>query len=65
MLKSEFRFRTIRTAYEEIRQSDPDSAITEWAIRQIVSGGYIPSRRIGNKYVFSMDDLLDYFRATA
>lgn len=55
------RMRTMETAYKEIKEMDPDSAITKWAIRQIVSGGYIPSRRVGNKYVFNLDTLLDYF----
>lgn len=62
MVSSENRFRTIKTAYAEIKREDPDSAITEWAIRKIVTEGYIPSRRIGTKYVFAMEDLLDYFR---
>lgn len=55
------RMRTMETAYKEIKEMDPDTAITKWAIRQVVSGGYIPSRRVGNKYVFSLDKLLDYF----
>lgn len=55
------RMRTMETAYEEIKRIDPGTAITKWAIRQVVSGGYIPSRRVGNKYLFNLDTLLDYF----
>ena len=40
---------------------DPGTAITRWAIRRAVSEGYVPSRRVGNKYVFNLDTLLDYF----
>lgn len=57
------KFRTIKTAYEEIKQMDPGTAITEWAIKCAVREGYIPSRRVGNKYVFNLDTLIDYFDA--
>ena len=55
------KLRTMKTAYEEIIKMDPGTAITEWAIRKAVTEGYIPSRRVGNKYVFNLDTLLDYF----
>ena len=55
------RLRTMKTAYEEIKKMDPGTAITEWAIRRAVTEGYIPSRRVGNKYVFDLDSLIDYF----
>ncbi len=55
------KLRTMKTAYEEIIKMDPGTAITEWAIRKAVTEGYIPSRRVGNKYVFNLDALLDYF----
>ena len=55
------KLRTMKTAYEEIIKIDPGTAITEWAIRKAVTEGYIPSRRVGNKYVFNLDTLLDYF----
>ena len=38
------KMRTMETAYQAIKEMDPDTAITRWAIRQAVSGGYIPSR---------------------
>ena len=55
------RMRTMETAYKEIKEMDPGTAITRWAIRRAVSEGYFPSRRVGNKYVFNLDTLLDYF----
>ena len=55
------RMRTMETAYKEIKEMDPWTAITRWAIRRAVSEGYVPSRRVGNKYVFNLDTLLDYF----
>lgn len=41
---------------------DPNTALTEWAVRQAVVSGLVPSRRIGNKYLVTMDSILDYFR---
>lgn len=55
------KLRTMKTAYEEIKKMDPGTAITEWAIRKAVTEGYVPSRRVGNKYVFNLDSLIDYF----
>jgi len=55
----------METAYQAIKEMDPDTAITRWAIRQAVSGGYVPSRRVGNKYLFNLDALLDYFNVKA
>jgi hypothetical protein len=55
----------MKTAFQEIKEMDPGTAITEWAIRQAVTGGYIPSRRVGNKYIFNLDTLLDYFNVKA
>ena len=59
------KLRTMETAYQAIKEMDPDTAITRWAIRQAVTGGYVPSRRVGNKYVINLDSLLDYFNVKA
>lgn len=59
------KLRTMETAYQAIKDMDPDTAITKWAIRQAVTGGYVPSRRVGNKYVFNLETLLDYFNVKA
>lgn len=64
-MNNTIKLRTIRTAYDSIKKMDPETAITPWAIRTVVSGGYIPYRRQGNKYVFNLDDLLDYFNSKA
>ena len=59
------KIRTMETAYKEIKEMDPNTAITRWAVRRAVTEGYVPSRRVGNKYVFNMDTLLGYFDVTA
>jgi len=55
------KFRTIQGAYQEIIRDDPDTAITLRAIRRAVTEGYVPSKRVGNKYVVAMSKLYAYF----
>lgn len=59
------RIRTIDGCYREIKEEDPNSAITLRAIRRAVSEGDIPSRRIGSgkgwKYLVNLDDVVFYF----
>ena len=60
-MSENIKVRTIKAAYEEIKAMDPGTAITEWAIRTAVTGGYIPSRMVGNKYVVNLKSVFDYF----
>jgi hypothetical protein len=59
------KFRTVKTAYEEIKRIDPDTAISKYAIQQAVYGGYVPAKMVGTKHVFNLNDLLDYFNVSA
>lgn len=45
------RIRTIKNAYREIREQDPNTCITEWFLRQLITGGAIPSIRAGTKWL--------------
>ena len=58
-------FRTVATAFEEIKQMDPDTAISKHAIQRAVYEGYVPAKMVGKKHVFKMKDLLDYFNVSA
>lgn len=51
------RWRKIREAYAEIKSADPNTALTESAIRRMVQRGDIPSHRIGTHYLINLDDL--------
>lgn len=51
------RMRTIKAAAEEIRERDPDTDLTEYALRCMVKTGRIPCIRVGNKYLVNMDAL--------
>lgn len=51
------RMRTIKEAAAYIRQVDPDTALTETAIRRFVVNGTLPSVRVGQKYLVALENL--------
>lgn len=51
------KYRTIKGAFAEIKERDPNTALTEYRIRQMVIEGEIPSKRAGNKYLLDIDCL--------
>ena len=51
--------RTIPKAFEEIKQSDPDTNLTLRALRRMVNNGEIPAVKISNKVLINLDLLLD------
>ena len=59
------RMRTIEQAAAEIKKADPDTAITKYAIRQLVISHEIPSITRGNKYLINLDALLAYLSGEA
>lgn len=54
------RIRTIKAAYEEIKAQDPGTCITEWFLRQLVTGGAIPATRAGAKWLVDLDEIEKY-----
>lgn len=54
------RMRTIQEAAKELRQSDPNTALTPYAIRQMVLKGEIPCVQAGKKRLINMDILEAY-----
>lgn len=57
------RFRTIPRAIEEVKRTDPETAISTWEVRQAVRSGKIPSTRAGRRYVIAVEDVLAYYDA--
>lgn len=53
------KWRKIREAYAEIKAADPNTALSESAIRRMVQRGDIPSYKIGTHYLINLDDLED------
>lgn len=47
-------------AYEELKQEDPNTAITLWFIKGLISSGKIPSIKVGRRRLFNYDTLLEY-----
>ncbi|MFR2565261.1 MAG: hypothetical protein ACLS8Q_10170 [Anaerovoracaceae bacterium] len=56
------RIRTIKNAYREIREQDPNTCITEWFLRQLITGGAIPSIRAGTKWLVDLDVVEEYIQ---
>lgn len=56
------RIRTIKNAYQEIREQDPNTCITEWFLRQLITGGAIPSIRAGTKWLVDLDVIEEYMQ---
>lgn len=54
------RMRTIQEAAAELKQSDPNTAVTAYAIRQMVLNGTIPCIYAGKKRLINID-LLEEF----
>ncbi len=54
------RMRSLNEAFEEIRRSDPGTALTKTALRRLVTTGQIPSVRVGVKYLVSVEAIERY-----
>jgi len=52
--------RGIHQAITELKASDPNTALTEKALRRLVTEGTIPSIKIGRKYLVNMNVLAAY-----
>lgn len=51
------RMRSMLEAVEELKASDPNTAITYHSLRQMVLRGEVPSLKIGRKRLVNMDIL--------
>lgn len=56
------RMRTIREASEHITSVDPETALTQTALRRLVKTGAIPSVRIGTKYLVALEAVEEYLQ---
>lgn len=54
------RTRTIREAAAYFRESDPQTCLTETAIRTLIRTGAVPSVRVGKKYLVTVEALEAY-----
>lgn len=55
------RMRSIPQALEDIKQLDPETAISLYSIRKLCKDGVISHRKIGKKILVNYDELLAYW----
>lgn len=55
------RMRTIRDTTKIFKELDPNTEITEYTLRKMISEGTIPAFKTGNKYLLNVDALLEMF----
>ena len=49
--------RTIKEAAAHYREQDPQTCLTETAIRTLIRSGQVPSAKIGKKYLVTLEAL--------
>ena len=59
------RARTIREAASYFRETDPQTCLTETAIRRLICSGAVPSVRVGRKYLVTVETLEAYLSGTS
>lgn len=56
------RMRTIQEAAQELKQLDPNTAMSPYHIRRLCLDGVIPTVRAGKKILLDLDILIEYMR---
>lgn len=59
------KYRTINAAYAEIKKQDPETEISMHGIKLGIKQGLIPSTKIGNKVVVSIENILKFYSGEA
>lgn len=59
------RTRTIREAAAHFRENDPQTSLTETAIRTLLRTGAVPSVKVGRKYLVTVEALEAYLKGEA
>lgn len=54
------RMRTTKEAAAEIKAADPNTAVTEYHIRQLALSGVLPRVKAGRKLLINLDTLIEY-----
>lgn len=57
--------RTIREAAAWFKSQDPQTCLTETAIRTLLRNGSVPCVRIGKKYLVTLEALEEYLTGTS
>lgn len=51
------KWRTIPKALEEIKKTDPETALTDYALRKLQKDGTIPSIRVGRNVFIDITEI--------
>lgn len=54
------KLRTIDNTIIELKKLDPDTALTGWALRQLVKEGKIPCMLVGSKQLITVESVERY-----
>ena len=57
-----FKYRTIRQCVNEIKQADPETAISEWFVRSLCKSGKVKYLPNGTKSLVNFDSLIEFLR---
>lgn len=55
------RIRTINQTMKMLKELDPDTAISEKALRRAVQENEIPHRNVGNKILLNFETVCEYY----
>lgn len=54
------KLRSIHSLFLMIEEQDADTEVTEYLLRKLIYGGYIPSVETGNKRLANFEDVCAY-----
>lgn len=55
------RMRSVRETARILKENDPETELTEYTLRKMISEGTIPVVRTGTKFLINVDLLLNMF----
>lgn len=53
------RMRTIKDTIKFFQAQDPDTGMTEYALRRMISSGQVSTLKVGTKHLINLDALLE------
>lgn len=56
------RMRYTEAALAQLRAEDPETPVTAYMIKKLISSGVLPSIKVGRRRLFNYDDLLAYLQ---
>lgn len=57
------RMRTLDECYRELKQLDPNTAVSKYFVRRLAVSGAIPTVKCGCKRLINLDGLIEYLQS--